>query len=461
MASTRKPRVAERSPSALAAVVEREVRRHVVAGDTLTIGLSGGVDSIVLLDVMRRVARGMAIRVTAVHVNHGLSANAGAWQAFCRTHCGRRRIPFEAVRVAVGGGGANVEEEARIARYRVLQRLGGSVVLLAHNRDDQAETVLLRLLRGAGVHGLSAMRPVRRMREDGVDRGPGRQILLRPLLTVARAEIERYARSRRLRWIEDESNASDRYARNFLRNEVLPLLSKRFPACRANLARAAMHLADADALLRAIASEDLNQVSVDTGIDLVKLSALDRSRATQCLRLALEARGEPPMSTETTSEVLRQLLGARSDRSPSIELVRTVVRRYRGCLVIDVRPGSVAAWACVAWEGSAVQTLPDGSVLLARRARGSGVSVARLASDRVTLRRRVGGESIRLRTNGPRRTLKNLLQEHAVPPWQREIMPLLFCGEQLVWVPGVGVASEFVAGTGETGWEFTCVPHAT
>lgn len=461
MASTRKAHVAERSVSALAAVVEREVRPHIAAGDTLTIGLSGGVDSIVLLDVMRRIERSIGIRVAALHVNHGLSANADAWEAFCRAHCARRRIPFDAVRVTVGGGGANIEEEARIARYRVLERQGGTIVLLAHNRDDQAETVLLRLLRGAGVHGLSAMRPVRRMRDDRFQNGLERQILLRPLLSVGRGDIERYARSRRLRWIEDESNADCRYARNFLRNEILPMLAQRFPACQANLARAATHLAEADALLREIASEDLRQATVDAGIDMVKLAALGRLRAAQALRLALEARGEPSISTETTSEVLRQLLGARSDRSPSIELMRTVVRRYRGCVVIDARSGPVAAWSRIEWEGGALQTLPDGSVLVARGTRGCGVSVARLASDQVTLRRRVGGESMRLRADGPRRTLKNLLQEHAVPPWQREVMPLVFCGEQLVWVPTVGVASGFVAHAGELGWEFTWRPHAT
>lgn len=461
MANSRKARAAEASASAIAAIVEQELRPHVVSGETVTVGLSGGVDSVVLLDLLRRISGLLSIDVVALHVHHGLSPNAGAWEAHCRSHCARRRISFRSVRVDVCGDGANVEEEARRARYRAFEQQGTRVIVLAHNRDDQAETVLFRLLRGAGVHGLAGMRKVRPLQSGSGAEATAPRLILRPLLTVPRQAIEAYARSRRLRWIEDESNADSRYARNFLRNEVLPALDRRFPGSSLNLARAASHLADADELLRTLAREDLQKARGDLGLDIDILQSIGFARAAHALRLALESRGEPPLSTESTRELLRQLLGARVDRAPAIPLQRTVVRRFRRAIVIDALGDSKVMWSALDWTGEPTQYLPDGTSVCVLGTHGQGVSRARLASDRVTLRRRTGGESIRLRANAPRRTLKNLLQEHAVPPWKRVRMPLLFCGEQLVWVPTVGVASEFLAASGEAGWQFEWLAPTT
>lgn len=453
MANSRKAPAAEVPGNSLAAIAELELRPFVVSGETVTVALSGGVDSIVLLDVLRTIANALSIEVAALHVHHGLSPNADAWEAHCRIHCARRRIPFRSVRVTVGGG-ANVEEEARHARYRVFEQHGTRVIALAHNRDDQTETVLLRLLRGAGVHGLAGMRSIRPLQPEAAPSATPGRLIARPLLTVPRRAIEAYARKRRLRWIEDESNADVRYARNFLRNEILPALDRRFLGSSRNLARAATHLADADDLLRDLSQEDLRRASVEQGLDVAVLQSLGHARAAQALRLALEGRGEPPLSTQATRALLSQLLGAREDRAPSFPLTRTIVRRFRQTIVIDACSEPNVVWSVLEWNGGPTQRLPDGTSVGVRGTRGQGLSREKLAADRVTLRRRVGGESIRLRSGGPRRTLKNLLQEHAMPPWQRERMPLLFCGEQLVWVPTVGVASEYAAAAGEAGWEF-------
>jgi tRNA(Ile)-lysidine synthase len=173
--------------------VERQISLHARRGETVTVALSGGVDSIVLLDLVVAVSGPLALVVQCLHVNHGLSPNADLWESFCREHCRRLGLRFRAVRVQVAGGGSNVEAQARAARYRAFRDHGSSIVALGHNRDDQAETVLLRLLRGAGVFGLAGMPSAR-----GLDAAheASAQGLIRPLLQVSRADIQAYALDR-------------------------------------------------------------------------------------------------------------------------------------------------------------------------------------------------------------------------------------------------------------------------
>jgi len=459
MAGSRKRPGAEAPPDALVRAVEDCLRQHAKPGSSVTVGLSGGIDSIVLLDVLRDLAPRLGLRLDALHINHGLSPNADHWEHFCRRHCGRRRISFQAVRVEVAGEGVNVEEEARRARYRGFASHGAEVMALAHNRDDQAETVLLRLLRGAGVQGLAGMPEMRSMCE-GASAEAGGQRLIRPLLGVSRAAIRAHALRRRLTWMEDESNADPRFARNFLRAEILPVLERRFPGCTSALVRAAAHMREAGALLEAFGEADLQAVMVAGHLDVKKLAALGQPRAASVLRLALAAHGEPPPTAAATHEVLRQLLTAAVDANPEVALANVVLRRYRGR--VGIAPiGHMAdarTWQHVAWSGEGEQRLPDGSVLRVRETVGTGVARARLAAGSTSLRRRRGGERMRLRADGPSRTLKNLLQEGAVPPWERDAMPLLYCNEQLVWVPAVGVASEFQARPGEPALEFCWEP---
>lgn len=457
MADSRKRRAGEPSSVAVVRAVENRLRLHAKRGDAITVGLSGGIDSIVLLDALRRLAPAWDLRLSALHVHHGLSLNAAAWEDFCHRHCARRRVPFQAVRVQVAGAGANLEEHARLARYRAFEAHGGAIMALAHNRDDQAETVLMRLLRGAGVHGLAGMPDARIMGDAAHGACVGKQRLIRPLLAVSRDAIRDYAATRRLRWVEDESNDDPRFARNFLRSEVLPALERRFPGCRSALARAADRLREADGLLQTLAHDDLQAVTVSGQLDAARLAVLGIERAANALRSALASNGEPPMPAGATQEVLRQLLGAAVDSNPEVVLTRVTLSRYRGRIAI--RPhgsmGVMKGWHPVPWAGEAEQQLPDGSLVRAQSVVGAGVSCVRLSRGTITLRQRRGGERIRLRPESPTRTLKNLLQEHAVPPWERDAMPLLYCNEQLVWIPTVGVASAFQAQPGESAWEFT------
>src|SRR5882762_4676738 len=237
MASTRKPPSGE-----LVAGVGRFLGSIDLRGKRLAVGLSGGVDSVVLLHVLKQHPE---FDLSAIHVHHGLSPNAGAWARFCRTLCARWGVPLAVRRVKVAKEGRGPEAAAREARYRALKNIPGDAVALAHNRDDQAETVLMNLLRGAGVRGASGM-PLRSC-FDG-------KMLLRPLLKVPRAAILAYAREQGLEWVEDESNADEALTRNFVRRRLGPLIESRFPRWRESLARAARHFAgvelDAQALLR-------------------------------------------------------------------------------------------------------------------------------------------------------------------------------------------------------------------
>ena len=416
------------------------------SGERLVAGLSGGLDSVVLLDLLSRIARRRRFTLAALHVNHQLSPNAARWTRFCRELCRERGIPLRVVRVSVARGDS-LEAAARAARYAVYRRQRADYLALAHNKDDQAETFFLQLLRGAGVKGLSAMPMVREDRarngKAGSFRAPS---ILRPLLEVTRGEILAYAAERRLKWVEDESNQDTYFLRNFLRREVLPVIARRVPAYRATVARAAHHLAEAAGLLDVLAASDgAGSLGEDT-LEVDALRRLPLPRARNLLRYFLASREAAMPGTEHLGEALRQACTASADSRVCIELGDATLRRYAGRLYVVREAGLLPAGYTRVWRGEHKVALPElGGVLMLTRARGAGISLARLRSAAVTLRMRRGGERLRPDGRRPRRSLKNLLQEARVPPWERERLPLIYCGEELVWAPGVGVAFEFQA----------------
>lgn len=376
-------------------------------GKRVAVGLSGGLDSVVLLHLLRGLASKHGYKLSALHVNHGLSANAGDWQKFCFVFCLELGIPFKAIKVDVKKKKHGLEAAAREARRAAFNKVRVDAIALAHHLDDQAETVLFNLLRGAGLAGASGMAAQGRL---------GRKLLLRPLLGMPRSAIRAYAAEHRLGWIEDESNADESLTRNYIRRRVGPLLEAKFPRWRENLARAARHFAGAE---------------------------LD---AQAMLRAYLKGRGLRAPSEAKLVEMLKQL-GA---KSAAIEHDGVVFRRYRKKLFSEKKQAQ-SRFEPRTWNGELRLALPAlGGELRFKRVRGGGIASASIRGKQLQVRLRSGGERLRPDARRPSRTLKNLFQEAGVPPWERERMPLLFCGEDLVWAPGLGVDAKFLSAGGES-----------
>ena len=449
----------------VAARVAAQLGQIVKPSSRLVVGLSGGVDSVVLLDCLRRAARKRRLRVSALHVDHRISPNSASWAAFCRRLCQEQGIPFECAKVSVVRGDS-LEAAARAARYAVYSRQQCDYVVLAHHRDDQVETFLLQLLRGAGVKGLAGM-PLARMADGGWRMAKGRPsvvsrqsspVIVRPLLDVTRAEILEYARKRGLKWIEDESNRDIHFRRNFLRHEVLPVIERRFPGYRATVARAACHLAEAAGVLDEVAAADAAGQIADGSLAVQALRRLPRARARNLLRYFLDCRGVSMPGTERLEEALRQVLGAKGDAKVAIGLKGAELRRFAGRIYV-VHAVDVPAGFRRRWRGERRVELPElGGALELERGTGRGIGAARLRGTAVTVRLRQGGERLRPDCRRPRRSLKNLLQEAGVAPWLRERLPLIYHGEKLVWVPGVGVDCAYQAQRGEAAFRPTWLP---
>jgi tRNA(Ile)-lysidine synthase len=439
------------------------------ASARIAVAFSGGIDSTVLLDAAVRVAG--AARCVALHVHHGLSPHADAWLADCQAFAQQRGVEFDARRVEVSrAGGVSVEAAARDARYRALDAMcaarGIHTLWLAQHADDQAETVLLQLLRGAGLAGLAAMAPEFLATGASATR-------VRPLLHLLRAQLEQYANERALRWVDDESNADTRYARNALRHEVTPALAVHFPGFRDALARTAAHAASAQRLLDALARIDMDAASADEGRALSHeaLLALDDERALNLMRYWMRTLGLAAASSARLSDALRQLreVGAADDgHRLRIDHAGHALRSYRGLVYWEAgdsgEPADETALAAreigeLAWQGESIWHLPQwrGTFVFAPvepgAADGDGgrdgdacsdanntIPVSVLQRALLSARARSGGE--RMRTSdapgAPSRTLKNLFQERGIPAWKRDV-PLLYVGDDLLFVPLLGV----------------------
>lgn len=450
MASSRKPKPSNAGSIDLPAHVRARLLGVVQRGDRLLLGLSGGIDSVVLLDVLAHLAAPMHFELSALHVNHQLSAHAPAWARFCRASCADRGVRCRVVKVEIARSNS-VERAAREARYAALRAGAADWIALAHNADDQAETVLLQLFRGAGVKGLAAM-PFMASHRAGRERGKAAPLLLRPMLDVPRAQIEQYAAANNLKWIEDESNTDTTYMRNWLRCELLPRLAERVPGYRATLARAASNFGEAAELLDALARIDAGVAAASGKFTLTQLRQLTPSRAKNLLRFVIAEHDWLMPDADSLNEALRQALTTSADSQLSVNLGECELRRQGGVIHLLKRLHARVRGedAVVTWDGQRTLRLPGlGGVLTMTPRRGAGLSIERLQSARVTVRVRVGGERLRPDAARPTRTVKNLLQEARVPAWERERLPYIYSGDTLACIPGVASDHRFCARKGE------------
>ena len=413
------------------------------------------MDSVVLLHLLHTLAPRFDWRLSALHVHHGISPNADMWSDFCSRLCAQHNIPLHVERVDISGlrDEHGIEAAARKLRHAAFARLSCDVVALAHHADDQAETLLLQLLRGAGIKGVAAMPVLSRV--EGPLLKPSTShahATLRPLLDIPRGQLLEYAQQHTLSWVEDESNADDRYPRNFLRHRLLPLLEQRFPAYRDTLTRSARHFAEASELLDELAQQDAQGTENGTALELSLLPKLRHSRAKNLLRYWLHKQGAPMPQNVQLDEILQQLLNAREDAAVCVDFGKWQVRRYQNKAYVMPDMDAFDRNLVLTWHGESDLEWPAlNSRLIFRQTLGQGISLAKVQSAPLTMRLRSGGETLRPHATAATRSLKNLLQEHHVPPWQRERLPLLYCGDELVSVVGVAVAAGFHASDSEPG----------
>jgi tRNA(Ile)-lysidine synthase len=393
------------------------------------VAYSGGLDSTVLLHALHLWCREhpQAPELVAWHVNHGMQAAAGAFEQQCEQFCRQREIPLQVFQVAVEPDGRGAESAARDARYGVFEQnlQPDELILMAHHLDDQIETFFLRLLRGAGLAGLSAMPANRQL-------GAGE--LQRPFLDVPRSVIEHYGGQQGLSYIEDPSNADVSLDRNYLRQQVLPLVSQRWPGYRQTVNRAAAHMASALTVLEQQLPEPVELVSTmgDPGLPLRALTDEAVDMATIYLRAWMRGQGMAMPPAVAVEEFLRQLAEADAEAAPSLQTGGFLLRRYGEAVYLSRSEGTRPALEGLSLAPGHSCDVAGVGVFALVPATGPGIALA--AGEVLELVWRRGGERCKPLGRAHSQTLKKLLQERSVPPWWRDRIPLLFLNGEMVAV---------------------------
>jgi len=415
---------------------------------SMTVALSGGVDSVVLLHLLHQLQKTHHFNLKASHVHHGLSKNADKWVKFCEKLCRKLSIPLDVNYIKLPQKKSlGVEGEARRLRYEKLLQSKTDLVVLAHHEDDQAETFLLQLIRGAGVKGLSSMSHFDDSRH-----------LWRPLLNTSRTDIESYAKKHRLKWIEDESNQNIDFDRNFIRSKVLPILKNRFNHIIKVISRSSSHLAEAQNLLDDLAKIDLKSylksINYKHKLQVKTLDKLSNSRAKNVLRYWLEINDQLMPSKDLLDELLRQVLMAKKDATIKIQLSKDFeIRRYKDEVYIVKKNLNGQKNYEIIWKGESEILLPNGAQLNFKKVKGRGINFKFLNNQKLRIRNRQGGEFFKPDSKRPTKKIKQLLQESDLPPWEREFFPIIFVGDELAAVPNFGIDEKYQANPKMTGLE--------
>lgn len=429
----------------------------------LVIAYSGGVDSQVLLHALallnkkNSTSSSISNPITVCHVNHGLSQNASAWQAFAVQACSKLNLTLSVCQVNVQAQAQqSLEALARDARYQALQSIysNPSLIITGHHSDDQAETFILALKRGSGLKGLSAMATETKQAKD---------LLLRPLLKISRAQIIDYANQHNLTWVEDESNTDTCFDRNFIRNDIMPLLANRWPSIANTINRSSEHCREGQLLLSELAAEDLSLCQYDTkSLSVEPLSQLSQGRFNNLIRFFLTQNYSLMPSTEQLSQ-LHQQLNAADDKNPAVKVGEHYLRRYKGILYLTGDFDEVSDWQRDVTLGETMSfiELPDnlGKLCFTKIAhidvqKGSQrVAMPTMVMSTIVLPSHDKKVTIRFNHNNPTclpdyrnhsRSVKKVLQELNIPPWQRKRIPFLYYDDVFVAAIGYFVCQEFL-----------------
>jgi tRNA(Ile)-lysidine synthase len=425
------------------------------------VAFSGGLDSHVLLHAICGLQKRARLQempfpeVHAIHVNHQLQAASSAWAQHCQAQCDHYDIPLRTRAVRLLDDGRGIESQARQARYQIFeQELEESdVLLMAHHQDDQAETLLLRLLRGSGLEGLAAIPATRAI---------GLACLVRPLLDIPKAELTEYAQSQGLSWIDDPSNQDTHYRRNFLRHKVMPLFAENWPAYRRSFSRAATLQSEAATLLKSYVAADLQRLQSEDGcLDLEGVAELEEIRQRAILREFVLASADIALTSAQLNTLVAQFIKAGSDRQSEFVLGSHLdsglcLRAYRGHLYCEPHAKNQLPLPTeLYWDTSEVLIITGAGCLRA----DSGGNFTTEGKP-LTVRFRRGGERCRLVGHAHSRPLKKLLQEWGVPPWQRDSLPLIYCGEELAAIADRAICEGFLCAPGEPGLKLHWAPES-
>ena len=411
----------------------------------LAIAYSGGLDSSVLLYMAHKFAIKYGFSLCAFHIHHAISRNAGDWWAHCDAQCRQLGVQFDAQKITVEKSAKNgLEEAARIGRYAALGALCRkhrvSILLTAHHQDDQAETVLLQLLRGSGVARLSGM-DIQNAAPNLL--GDAHLKMARPLLAASRAELAAFAVENGICFVEDESNSDPRYARNALLHAVMPALEQSFPGFQERLARTARHAQSAQRLLIALAEQDLQDCQDSDCLDIDQLRRLSPDRAYNLMRYWFGLRGVRMPSTAWLSEMLAQLLEAKDDAQLCVTHADCHIRRYRNRLFMTPKldeTGLSASPASFRWSGEKQIFFPNYNGVMWFDCSEQGIDADWLRNETLTIRLRCGGERMKLAFNRPTKSLKYHYQASNVPAWERTRLPIIAAGDGAVlFAAGIGM----------------------
>ncbi len=427
--------------------VKEQFELNRLAGQTVVVALSGGVDSVVLLDVLSRLVVSLDLKIHAAHVNHHLHHKSTEWADFCSQLCESYSIPLSILDVQVPERSRlGIEGAARQARYDALLSHKSPMILLAHHQNDQIETFFLQALRGSGVDGLSSMTSLR-------DDYSTHKKIFRPMLGVSRDEIVKYAKQRGLTWVEDPSNSDRIYSRNYLRKEMLPQVRTRFPAYEESIVNVIKNLADTSDLLKEVAAQDIDLlISPCGGIDLEGLNSLSEVRAINMFRELFRRRGASVPGRTWMTEALRQCKYAKISAAVSVNNKSISVKRYRKHVyLVDRKDVTNEGWSRV-WSGETYIDLPgDLGHLEFSEVLGRGISKQYVSHGSLTVRLGSGNKRFSLAQNRPRRELRKIWQTEGIPPWLRSSIPVVFVGTEALFVGNHGVSGHCCAQKDERG----------